>query len=213
MSYDFSRLSILIVDDSAYMRYILKTILQGLGFRQIHEANDGADGLRIIKSATIDIALVDWEMTPLDGLDFVRLIRTGKDSRSPMLPVIMVSGHSEPRRVMEARDAGVNEFLVKPVSARALYLRIVSVIEKPRPYIRTRTFFGPDRRRRMSDSWNGNPKRDYDLYETAGNMTQDAVDAIMHTPARDGDVYGRSDMIDAAVSSSSVHESDHRKNA
>jgi DNA-binding response OmpR family regulator len=71
----------------------------------------------------------------------------------------MLTGHSEKKRVLEARDAGVTEFLAKPISAKALYQRILNVVVNPRPFIKTKTFFGPDRRRNHSSSYVGPERR------------------------------------------------------
>ena len=94
-----------------------------------------------------DVLIVDWHMQPLDGLDFVRLVRTASDSPNPYVPIIMLTGYTEYARVVEARDAGINEFLAKPISAKSLYLRFAAIIDNPRPFIRTKKYFGPDRRR------------------------------------------------------------------
>jgi two-component system, chemotaxis family, chemotaxis protein CheY len=75
------------------------------------------------------------------------------------VPIIMLSGHSEKNRVMQARDAGVTEFLAKPIAAKALYERILSVVLNPRPFIRTATFFGPDRRRNVNPNYFGPERR------------------------------------------------------
>jgi hypothetical protein len=71
----------------------------------------------------------------------------------------MLSGHSEKRRVMEARDAGVTEFLAKPIAAKALYERILSVVLSPRPFIQTKNYFGPDRRRNVNSNYQGPERR------------------------------------------------------
>jgi len=83
----------------------------------------------------------------------VRLVRTGEDSPNPFVPVIMLTGHTETSRVVEARDAGVNEFLAKPISANGLYRRIRAIIENPRLYIKNKGYFGPDRRRRQVENF------------------------------------------------------------
>ena len=87
-------------------------------------------------------------MEPVSGIEFVKRLRLSKDSPNPFLPVILLTGHTELKRVLIARDAGVNEFLAKPISPKELYVKIRSIIENPRPFIRTETYFGPDRRRR-----------------------------------------------------------------
>jgi PleD family two-component response regulator len=144
---DFRELRVLVIDDSRHMRLIIKSILLQLGCKHVREASDGALAFKEMQNFPCDFIIVDWYMEPLDGLDFVRLVRTAKDSRDPYVPIIMLSGFTEYRRVAEARDAGVNEFLAKPVSVELLGNRIESVINNPRPFIRTKNFFGPCRRR------------------------------------------------------------------
>jgi DNA-binding NtrC family response regulator len=101
-------------------------------------------------------------MQPLDGIDFVRLIRNSRDSPNPMVPVIMITGHSTIRRVAEARDVGVTEFLSKPVTARGVIERINRVVENPRSFVRTGDYFGPDRRRRQAPDYEGPFRRERD---------------------------------------------------
>lgn len=142
------KISFLVVDDNDFMRTIVRRILASLGAETIHEATDGADALKLLKVVVPDIVILDWRMTPLDGIEFTQFIRRGEDSPNPFLPIIMMTGYSAFQHVMDARDAGVNEFLVKPVSAQRLFSRIQAVIERPRSFVRTQTYFGPDRRRR-----------------------------------------------------------------
>lgn len=153
MRYDL--LKILIVDDNHHMRVLLGEILRAVGVRNTFEANDGAEGLQIMRNQPIDIVMTDLSMRPLDGIDFVRLMRNSPDSPNQMCPVIMITGHSTQRRVSEARDAGVNEFLAKPLTARGVIERIQRIIEHPRPYVRSDDYFGPDRRRRQDPTFQG----------------------------------------------------------
>lgn len=157
--YNIERLNFLIVDDNKHMCTLVKTILNAFGVRNVVEAVDGADAFKVLKHFPADIIICDWVMQPLDGLDFVRLVRTGKDSPNPYVPVIMLTGHTEMHRVVEARDAGVSEFLAKPVSPKKLYARIRSIIEHQRSYIKTKTYFGPDRRRQNLASYKGGERR------------------------------------------------------
>ncbi len=151
--YRLDRLNFLVVDDNKHMRALVKTILFALGAKIVSEAVDGADALKALSHLTPDIVICDWNMSPLDGMDFVRLVRTGEDSPNPFVPVIMLTGHTETSRVVEARDAGVNEFLAKPISANGLYRRIRAIIENPRLYIKNKGYFGPDRRRRQVENF------------------------------------------------------------
>ena len=146
---DISNIKVLIVDDNAFMRRILMHILQGLHVRKIVQAADGADAFDKLQNFEPDIILVDWEMTSVDGLEFIKMIRNDDRKQDRFIPIILVTAHSQEYRVMQARDAGINEMLIKPVSAELLYKRIQAVVERPRPFVDAPDFFGPDRRRRQ----------------------------------------------------------------
>lgn len=165
MRLDF--LKILLVDDNQHMRVLLTEILRAIGVRHIFDAADGAEAVHMLRVHPIDIVMTDLAMQPLDGIDFTRLIRQSPDSPNPMIPIIMISGHSTLARVAAARDAGVTEFLAKPVTARGVIDRMNEVIEFPRPFIRTTEFFGPDRRRRSDASYHGPHRRAEDARSQA----------------------------------------------
>ena len=155
----FDLLKILLVDDNPHMRMLLTQILRAIEVKQIYEASDGAEALQVMRAHNIDIVFTDLTMQPLDGIDFVRLLRNSPDSPNQMAPVIMVTGHSTLRRIGEARDAGVNEVLAKPITARGVLSLINEVIENPRPFIRTPDYFGPERRRRADPDYHGKMRR------------------------------------------------------
>ena len=156
---EFNKLRFLVVDDNPHMRRILRALLQGFGSREVHEAEDGAAGLRAFTQYTPDIVIIDWMMPIFGALEFARMIRQPDTNASPFTPIIMLTGHSERKRVTSARDAGVTEFMVKPISAKGLHQRIVNVIANPRRYIKTKTYFGPDRRRNSAPSYAGPERR------------------------------------------------------
>ena len=158
MSAALKQLRFLLVDDNHHVRAIVSTILKSLGARQVLEAMDGAEALQVVRDHQIDIAIVDFRMAPLDGVQFTHLVRQSPDSPDPFLPIIMLTGFAERHRVFEARDAGVTEIVVKPVTARSLLDRINTVIFKPRPFIRVDDYFGPCRRRRDDPAYDG-PRR------------------------------------------------------
>ena len=157
--YNLERLNFLIFDDNIHMRALVKTILHTLGSKNCHEAEDGEDAFEVLRHYQADIIICDWNMAPLDGLDFVKLIRTGEDSPNPFVPIIMLTSHTEMSKVLEARDSGVHEYLAKPISAKSLYSRIKMIIENPREFVSTDTYFGPDRRRIQTD-WTGEERRE-----------------------------------------------------
>ena len=154
MAVDMSRVKVLIVDDNGYMLTILRTILHGFGIKQILESKDPADAFDMVRSDSVDIIITDYQMEILDGLDFVRLVRTADDSPNPLIPIIMLSAYSEKSRVEGARDAGVTEFCCKPITAKEMFAKIAAVINEPRPFIRNKTYFGPDRRRLPTEESN-----------------------------------------------------------
>jgi two-component system chemotaxis response regulator CheY len=156
---DFNRLRFLVVDDNAHMRRILRTLLHGFGAREVYEAEDGASGLEAFTHYMPDIMIADWVMPIFDGLELAQMIRQPGANANPYVPIIMLTGHSDKQRVMIARDAGVTEFLAKPISAKALYERILNVLIKPRPFVKTRTYFGPDRRRNVNPNYSGIERR------------------------------------------------------
>lgn len=178
--YNLERLNFLVVDDNKHMRKLVKSILGALGGRTVMEAADGADALKELRHFVADIIILDWNMDPLDGLELTRMIRQPDDNANPFVPIIMLTGHTEMKRVIEARDSGINEFLAKPVSAKRLYERIKSVIEKPRSFIEVKgmaAYFGPDRRRRPMPGYKGPERRNDEKSAVADGPSTPADDS------------------------------------
>ena len=168
-SYDLTDLRILVVDDSKNMRVIILEALRALGIRESKEADDGAEALKMLKQFPFDIVICDWNMQPIDGTEFTRMVRTASDLSNPYIPIIMLTGHTEYRRVIEARDSGIHEFLAKPISPKSLYRRIVSIIQNNRDFVKTRQYFGPDRRRRVHVHFKGAERREDQVNPTDGS--------------------------------------------
>jgi len=157
--YKFDRLKILVVDDNAHMRKLVTTILQAFGVVQIQEADSGQRAWNVLREFNPDVLVLDWVMENMSGLELVQMLRTNPQTPNPFVPVIMLTGHTSLDHVMQARDAGVNEFIAKPVSVKTMMSRLVSVIEHPRPYVRTSAYFGPCRRRRGAEEYRGPERR------------------------------------------------------
>jgi two-component system, chemotaxis family, chemotaxis protein CheY len=155
MNAQFSNLRVLIVDDNTHMRTLLRSLLQALGVTHIYEAPDGAQGFAIMRDFKPDVILSDMTMQPVNGIEFTRMVRTRRDSPNQFVPVIMVTGQTERSMVMAARDAGVSEFIAKPVTAQSLTSRLTEATQRPRPFIRSDNYVGPDRRRRRSEDHEG----------------------------------------------------------
>jgi two-component system chemotaxis response regulator CheY len=155
---NISKVKFLVVEDNPFMKDLLRQILRTLGVTQIIEANDGTEGYAFFNDLHPDIVLLDWHMEPMDGLDLTKLIRA-KESANRFAPIVMITAYSEIARVTLARDAGVNELLVKPIAATTLFTRIRAVIERPRLYVESDTYFGPDRRRRADPNYQSADRR------------------------------------------------------
>ncbi|MBU6298301.1 MAG: response regulator [Alphaproteobacteria bacterium] len=157
--YRFDRLKILVVDDNQHMRKLVITILQAFGTNLIYEAEDGEKAWAVMREVNPDVVLLDWQMPGMTGVEFTRMARTSPKTPNPFVPIIMLTGHTHIDHVRQARDAGVNEFLAKPVSVKAVLTRLISVIEHPRPFVRTSGYFGPCRRRRTATEYKGPERR------------------------------------------------------
>lgn len=157
--YSLDHINVMVVEDNRHMRSLIMSILHALGVKNVCEAGDAAEAFNELKHFHADVIFTDWNMEPLDGIEFARLVRTAKDSANPYVPIIMLTAYSEQMRVCEARDAGINEFLSKPISAKALYARLISIIDNPRPFVRAKGYFGPDRRRQKLGAPRGNDER------------------------------------------------------
>src|SRR6204780_3672105 len=125
-------LAVLVVDDNQYMRKMIRNLLVNCGVKDIYEANDGIAALDAIRSIAPDVVILDWEMPLLSGAELVRIVRSPGVFPMPDIPIIMLSAHRERWRVVEAVRLAVHKYLVKPVSAKALYDRLVAIVLQPR---------------------------------------------------------------------------------
>ncbi|HLA21102.1 MAG TPA: response regulator [Pseudolabrys sp.] len=146
----FAATKVLVVDDEHYMRKVVRTLLMSIGVRTIYEAANGSAGLDLIRSVAPDVVIVDWEMPGIDGAEFVRIVRSPATFPFPNVPIIMLTGHGERSRVIESVQVGVNEFLLKPVSSKALQDRMVAVLTNPRPFVRSGDYYGPAPRKMIA---------------------------------------------------------------
>lgn len=155
-------LKILVIEDVDPMRQLLIAILNTLGIGNVLSAPDGEQGFKIFCSENPDIVITDWHMEPMDGIQVTRKIRLSKESPNKTAPVIMLTGFSSIERIHASRDAGVTEYLSKPFTAEKLIKRITHVIDKPRDFIVSPSYFGPDRRRHSQNTYNGPFRRSVD---------------------------------------------------
>ena len=145
-------LCVLVVDDNQYMRKMIRNLLVNCGVKDIYEAGDGITALDTIRTVSPDVVVLDWEMPLLSGAELVRIVRSPGVFPMPDVPIIMLSGHGERWRVIEAARLGVNEYLVKPVSAKSLYDRLVTIMMQPRPTVQLGDYYGPEPRKLASEA-------------------------------------------------------------
>jgi CheY-like chemotaxis protein len=153
------QIHILIVDDNRQMRFLVRSLLREFGFHRATEASDAVEAFEVLRHQSADLIITDLAMRPIDGIEFARLVRTAPDTPDPYVPIILMTGHSDRTRVRFARDAGVNTFLAKPVSAKSILLHVNAVIADRRPFVRSRSYFGPDRRVLMDRNYKGPMRR------------------------------------------------------
>ncbi len=130
------QLRVLVVDDNPFMRRVVRGLLTNIGVKKIIEAGDGIAALDRIHENAPDVIILDWEMPLLNGPELVRIVRSPGVFPTPDIPIIMLSAHVEHWRILELVKLGVNEFLCKPVSAKALFGRLLSILLKPRESVR-----------------------------------------------------------------------------
>lgn len=167
MTLQFDKLSLLVVEDNLAMRKLIASVLDAIGVRHAHYADEGQKGFEAFLQNRPDIVLTDWLMEPVDGIELTRTIRNDPHSPNQMVPIIMITGYSAPSRVIRARDSGITEFLVKPFTANDLAKRLSHVVNNPRDFIEHPEFFGPDRRRRKNPDYKGPFRRASDFEENS----------------------------------------------
>jgi len=151
----FQLLNVLIVEDNQFMRKVIRMLLTNVVVKNVHEASDGLSALEQIRHLGPDLVILDWELPLLTGSELVRIVRSPGVFPFPDIPIIVVSGHGERRRVVEAAALGINEYLVKPVSAKALRDRMVAVMTRPRPNVTIGDYYGPMPRNLIGHSLTG----------------------------------------------------------
>lgn len=159
MDNKLNQLRVLIVDRNVHIRQLMWTILQSIGAQAIDMANSAEAAFERYCTNQYDVVFTDSELEPVSGLDLVDMIRGSAKSPNPYVPIIMLSARSDVDYVRLARDHGVTEFLAKPFTVDTVMKHVTAIIENPRPFVRTRSYFGPDRRRKSSFDYKGPERR------------------------------------------------------
>ena len=165
--YDLSQISLLLVEDNDFIAGLLTSMLTALRIGRIVRARDGSEAMDVIQARVgglshgpsgLDIILSDWVMEPVDGFDLLKWVRSHTRDEIRYLPFIMLTAYPERARILAARDAGATEFLRKPIKVEAVISRLVEIIERPRPFIKCASYFGPERRRK-TETFEGEDRR------------------------------------------------------
>lgn len=161
------KVHVLILDSSTQVTELFKKMLEEVGFTKVFIGNNGLQGVQILREIKINLIITDWELKiprpveklddastvheeiiPLSGIDFVKRLRHAPSSPSPFVSIIMLADAMEKIQVLSARDAGVNEICIKPLSAQQLFDKIMAVIDRPRIFVTAESYRGPCRRRK-----------------------------------------------------------------
>lgn len=163
-TYKLDALHLLVIEDSRAMRSLIIEILREVGIGRVSNAADGLAAQKLLdpsmnnagnagmfdEMANYDMVIADWMMEPVTGIELLRWMRIHKNETIRYMPFIMLTGYSDQKRIFEARDAGMTEFLAKPISVNSLVGHLLTVIDRPRKFIVSGNFVGPDRRRRST---------------------------------------------------------------
>lgn len=144
-TYNLSHLEVVVVDDCPIMLKLLGLILNSMDIKKLHCTTDPVRALQEVSKCRPHLVITDLLMDSMDGVTVTKAIRFSQDDELRCTPIFVLSGFTDKEHVLQARDAGVNEVLAKPVSTRTIYRRICNLIERPPKFIETESYFGPDR--------------------------------------------------------------------
>jgi two-component system chemotaxis response regulator CheY len=139
-------LMILVADPNSYLRRVIHGILRGFGANKVMEVENSLGLFQSLSSQKIDILLCDTRLPPHGGLTLTRSIRRNADNENRTLPILLMSTDTSETTIKNARDAGANMVIAKPMSPNSLYDRLAWIAFNSRPFVDTPSYFGPDRR-------------------------------------------------------------------
>lgn len=173
-NYNLQKLNVLVVEGHQMMRRVMRDVMTALGVQNVEVVT--ANDLDNPENAHFqpDVIFTDWSPN-CDGLEIIKQIRDKKRDFDRYIPIVMVSAYTELKQVCMARDAGITEFLAKPISATLIYRRICAMVENPRDFVETGTFFGPDRRRRSVGPASGGVERRKEMSHLGGGRAAPRV--------------------------------------
>jgi two-component system, chemotaxis family, chemotaxis protein CheY len=125
-----TEMKILVVDDFSTMRRIIKNLLRDLGFNNTSEADDGLTALPMLKTGKFDLLVTDWNMPGMQGIDLLKAVRAEEDEQLKNIPVLMVTAEQKKEQIIEAAQAGVNGYIVKPFTALILKEKLEKIFAR-----------------------------------------------------------------------------------
>ena len=148
-------LDVVVVDDHRPSRMILETILRALRIEKFQMFDHPEAAFERIKSHQPHLLITDLEMEPTDGLELVKWVRQDETALYAYLPIILVTGNMSEEVKRKAYNGGVHEVLYKPLSVESIHSTVAEIIERPPPFVKAQSYFGPDRRRTPRDEGSG----------------------------------------------------------
>jgi two-component system chemotaxis response regulator CheY len=151
----FSRLRILIIENHALTRRLLGEILRGFGAQQVSFTRDVPGAMDLIYSEDFDIVILDFFLGDLDGADFAKHIRYDENCRNRQVPILLITGQPDHKKVMRVMEAGINTMLAKPIAPNDLYKRIHALLSNPKLFVISNDYVGPIRTTKSSTATDG----------------------------------------------------------
>lgn len=139
---------VLLAEDTLHMRLMLRGLLRANGAANVVDCENGIEAFQVLSKFMVDVVITDWEMPSLTGVGLCKLVRNHAKSVNPFVPIIMLTANNQAKHIEQARDAGVNALITKPVSPAMMRQRLQQALGVPASFILTPDYFGPDRRRR-----------------------------------------------------------------
>lgn len=176
-------LVILVADPNAYLRRVVNGMLRGFGANKVLEVENALGLFQALSSQKVDILLCDTRLPPHGGLNLTRTIRRNADNENRALPILLMSSDTNEATIKDARDAGANIVVAKPMSPNSLYARLGWIAFNPRPFIDTASYFGPDRRFKIEGYPGGVGRRKGDKVievaeESGPALAQNDIDSL-----------------------------------
>lgn len=184
-TYNFQSVVALVADGDTHATDISLRILRGFGVEQALSARSGEEVKQMLLAGKrVDLLVCEALLSDMRGEDLVEWIRRQEDQDFRCIPIVIVTGHTQPQNVLALRDSGANGVICKPIAAGQLFDRIVWAASSERKFVISESYVGPDRRFRNVGPPNGVGRRATDLSATVGdavdpNLSQDEIDCFI----------------------------------